>query len=433
MSFVDYMVSRIAVAVIMTATAINAFAQVSSSDVVLESMSGSDATFKTSIVAEKANEEAEGKAVVATISTLINQGVEGVKNGQPMLFEPQNSYEYRLLTTKRYGIMLSGDPIKEKELKFNGAKKITYIITLNLRALKADVEKQDLALNPVWMDKTQVSAKSSLNPVIVVVPETDSEANSFEDMRNLIHEHPVVKTAVNKVTELFSDRGYKTRDFITTLENSKTTDFMTSEAQTDRKAMVVQQLPGDIVVTVDVDIKTSGATNGANLNIKAVEKQTETTLSSESFTSKMYHISDQSIIIDKAVELIGPDFFAKLDKAFDDMVKKGRSVNLEFKIHETVSDWDFDTECPADGSDFKEELDEWLSSKCFQGIYDMSLSTDKLIIATINIPLWDYEKNRSYKILNFTSALKRFLKSKLGEDYKGSVTSLGQKLSIMIE
>ncbi len=67
------------------------------------------------------------------------------------------------------------------------------------------------------------------------------------------------------------------------------------------------------------------------------------------------------------------------------------------------------------------------------GIYDLPQSNDKFIAASINIPLWDTEKNRSYSINNFNSALRRFMKRHLGDAYKAKITGMGQKLIITIE
>ena len=49
------------------------------------------------------------------------------------------------------------------------------------------------------------------------------------------------------------------------------------------------------------------------------------------------------------------------------------------------------------------------------------------------MPLWDMERNRSYKLSNFNSDLKKFLRSQLGEDYGVSVTAMGQRLEVRIE
>lgn len=426
---------RGAMAVMMTVMALDAYAQGLSNEVELIDQSGSDVILKAVIAAPKANKEAEDIAIRSAITTLLNNGVEGINNGNPMLTSPDNSYEGRLATSKRYLMMLSGKPVKKGEFKYNGMSKITYEIPLNIKALKNDLEKQELALHPAWADskKEMPVVKSAIRPVIVVIPETNSAANSFEDMRDLLDENPAYKGGVNKLTKLFGDNGFTTRDFRTALENSKTDDLLREGAQTDARTMVVQNMPGDIVVKMDIDIKKRDNSNGANVAIRAVERQTEAVLASESFMSGFYHVSDPVVIVDKALDKVAPEFFTKLGEAFDRMAAEGRSMQLDFNLSESVSDWDFDLESPADGSDFKDELYEWLRDNSFKGICDMSLSTSKYIKGTLNIPLWDNEKNRSYRVENFTSALKRFLNKKLGGEYKVNVTALGQKLSIMIE
>ena len=426
--------SRMAAAALMAVAAICASAQEFSSEVSLERQSGSDAVFRTTVACNKGGKEAEELAIKSTFNALLHDGVEGLQNGQPMLSEARKDYDYRLYSTKRYTMMLAGKPGKTDEFKYNGMRKITFEVPVNIKSLKNDLEKNDLALNHAWADKKkETTVKAAINPVIVVVPEMNGSDGGFEAMRDLVDANPAYKTGVNKLSELFSTNGYTTRDFRTALENSKTDDVLRDGAQTDLRTMVVQQMPGDIVVKIDIDMKQKGATYGANVGVRAVERQTEAVLAAETFTSGFYHVSDPVVIVDKAIETIGPDFFTKLGDAFAQMAKKGRAMNLDFNISATVADWDFDTESPADGSEFKDELEEWLRANSFQGVYDMSLSTDKYIKATINIPLWDNEKNRSYRITNFTAALKRFLKSKLGDEYKVSVTALGQKLSIMIE
>ena len=103
-------------------------------------------------------------------------------------------------------------------------------------------------------------------------------------------------------------------------------------------------------------------------------------------------------------------------------------------LAQTVTDWDFDQEAPyGDGNYFKDALDEWLNEHAQQSVYDMGNSTDKYIHIRLNVPLWDMERNRSYKLSNFNSDLKKFLRSQLGEDYGVSVTAMGQRLEVRIE
>lgn len=413
----------------------SAAAQGLSSDVDLESQAGSDAVFRVSVVSPNVGTSAEDLAIRSVISALLNNGVEGLNNGQPMLSRPNPEYEGRLASSRGYLMMMSGTPSKVGEMKFNGMYKLTYQVPLNINSLRKDLEKNKFPLNHAWIDsKKELSpAEVAVRPVIVVIPEISNGEQGFEELRELMTKSPAYKAGINKLLKLFGDNGFVTRDFRTTLENSKTSDLLREGAQTDVKTMVVQELPGDIVVKMDIALKNRGNANGANVTVRAVERQTEAVLSSETFTSGFYHISDPAMIVDRALDRVAPDFFTKLGDAFNRMVSEGRSMTLDINLGEAVTDWDFDLESPADGSEFKEELYEWLRENSYKGILDMSVSTNKYIRANLNIPLWDTAKNRSYRIENFTSDLKKFLNNKLGGEYNVNVTAMGQKLSIMIE
>ena len=79
-----------------------------------------------------------------------------------------------------------------------------------------------------------------------------SENADFNAMRNELNARPSLKNVIDKLSSMFVKHGYKTRDFITQLQNSKTSQIMSLGTQSDEKTKVVQMIPGDIVVTVDV-------------------------------------------------------------------------------------------------------------------------------------------------------------------------------------
>lgn len=403
-----------------------------SSDVKMISNSGNEAVFVCSAADEK-GKDAEEMAVRSVFNALFHEGVDELNGGNPMVGVERKDYDYRFHTTKRYLNYLVGKPVKLDKVKYGGQQRLTFEVRVNLAALKKDLVKNDMTLHPSWADKKKEDVSVAINPTIVVVPYVKDSPNGFEDAVRLMDTDPAVKTAVNELSSKFSDRGYKIRDFMTALQNSKTDDLLREGSQTDLKTMVVQQLPGDIVVSVDLSINDEGNTCQCNVGVKAVERQTEGILAAENFTSGKYYAKDGSVLARNAIDQIDDSFFTKLGEAFSGMVKVGRQMNLEFTLSEGVTDWDFDSESPATGDDFKEALEEWIRSQSFGGRYDMSLSTDKFIKASINIPLWDQEKGRTYRITNFTSALKRFMKQQLGDDYKASATALGQRVLINVE
>lgn len=412
---------------------IPADAQNFSDNVSLESQEGDVVAIKASATHEK-KKEAEILAMKSAFNALLHSGVEGLHNGQPMIVGDCKQYDYRFFHENRYIQYMSQEPRKLNNDKIKGNNLTTVVVYINTKDLKAELLRNKLPLSPAWADAKAVNATASLNPTIVVVPNTTAETGySFEAMRTIIENDPVQRYAIDRVAEEFQKNGFKTRDFVTQLQNAKTSNFLREGTQTDDASMLVSQLPGDIVVTVDCVVETlNSGISAAMLNISAVEKQTAGRLATKTFESGQYHTTEHNRLADYAVKKISKDFFSQLQDSFDAMVKKGREVSMELALAENV-DWDFDSDAPASGEFFKDALEEWLRENSFQSNYSMNSSTDKYIALSVNVPLWDQEKNRSFTLSNFGSNFRKFLKSHLGEDYKPKIASMGQKMLITIE
>jgi len=412
---------------------IPADAQNFSDNVSLESQEGDVVAIKASATHEK-KKEAEILAMKSAFNALLHSGVEGLHNGQPMIVGDCKQYDYSFFHENRYIQYMSQEPRKLNNDKIKGNNLTTVVVYINTKGLKAELLRNKLPLSPAWADAKAVNATASLNPTIVVVPNTTAETGySFEAMRTIIENDPVQRYAIDRVAEEFQKNGFKTRDFVTQLQNAKTSNFLREGTQTDDASMLVSQLPGDIVVTVDCVVETlNSGTSAAMLNISAVEKQTAGRLATKTFESGQYHTTEHNRLADYAVNKISKDFFSQLQDSFDAMVKKGREVSMELALAENV-DWDFDSDAPASGEFFKDALEEWLRENSFQSNYSMNSSTDKYIALSVNVPLWDQEKNRSFTLSNFGSNFRKFLKSHLGEDYKPKIASMGQKMLITIE
>lgn len=390
-------------------------------------------TVIASAVAPK-KKDAETLAAQSAFNCLMHTGVSGLKDGNPILAETKRDYDYRLFSEGKYITYIIGEPKTLATKKVAGNQHATVRLTINLKGLRADLSRNRQVFSPVWSDAKKEEPTSALNPTIVVVPYTDStDGYSYEDMRRRIEENPVERFAVERVAEAFQNHGFKTRDFITQLQNSKNRDLLREGSQNDDATMMVRELPGDIIVTVGVRTQTQGNTTRVGLDTRAVEKQTAGRLATKTFESGYYHTTDTAFLVREAIKTIENGFFSQLSASFEQIISKGREVQLDINISEAVADWDFEQDAPASGEYFKDALDEWLREYAFHGIYDMSRSTDKYISVSINVPLWNAEKNRTYTLSNFGSDLRKFFKKHLGEDYRANVTAMGQSMTVIIE
>lgn len=228
----------------------------------MQLVGGDDNTVTVTVkaVAPK-KKDAERLAVQSAFNCLMHSGVNGIKGGMPILSEAKKDYDYRLFNENRYIVYIIGKPETVSTKKIANNQQATVRLTINLAAFKADLKRNKQIFSPAWADAKAREATSALNPTIVVVPYTDSsDGYSFEAMRTRIENNPIERYAVERVAEAFQNNGFKTRDFIAQLQNSKNRSMLREGAQSDVGTMMVQELPGDIVVTVGISAQSQGST-----------------------------------------------------------------------------------------------------------------------------------------------------------------------------
>lgn len=409
-----------------------AMAQYADGAVTLDGKTGAQYKF-TVITAEKKGSVAADEAVEALANVLFNQGVEGVHDGQPMLHGDNNAFLQRFMQGKVYNRYVVGRPNSSKQ-KINKVQQVSTDITFQVEGLYKWAAANGAKINPVWSSNNNtVKATASLNPTVVVVPVVRGERADFAAMKELMDNDPAVAYAVSEISNSFARQGYKTRDVRTALANAKTSEVMNEGVQDDIHSSVLRSLPGDIVVYADLVLTTTNRATNCMLSIEAVEKQTESKLAGRSFNSGEYMTSNKNELINYSMKKVRTDFFTDVRTAFDRMVADGRQMVLEFNLSQDVADWDFDSPTPAGDNEFIETLEEWLATNSCGGVYEIAQSSDKYVHASVNIPIWDAQKGRGYTTSNFSSALKKFLRSELGDAYKPVVTAMGQKLVVTVK
>lgn len=411
-------------------------AQVYSSDAELVSQDGHSLTLRASGTAEK-KKEATQLAAKSAFNTLFHSGIEGVKDGTPLIAVERKDYDYRFFSESRYINYITSELKVIDDTKINKKVRVVVQLTINTKSLIADLQHNNISVSPNWVDPKAKKATAAINPTIVIVPDIDSKyGTDFSAMRTQVDRNEALKYALTRLTGEFTKHGYKTRNFITQLQNSKTNEILRQGSQSDARTKIVQQLPGDIVVKVGTRVSTDANNHiECMLTINAVENQTNGNLAASSFPSGKYYKGNvaQSELVEYSISKIKQDFFSQIQSSFEKMVSEGREVYVDLTLSQSVSDWDFDQDSPATGNNFKDSLDDWLRDHAQQSVYDMSNSTDKFIHVTLNIPIWNAERGRSYTLSNFNSDLRKFFNSQFADNYKASFTAQGQKINIVIE
>ena len=182
-------------------------AQNFSTNVTLVEESGNTATFEAIAIGVKKKDAAE-LAAKSAFNTLFHTGVEGLKNGVPMIMQERKDYDYRFFNESRYLNFLSGEILTVDDSKIGGRYQVKVRVTIQLKSLLADLERNHLAINPGWSDAKAVNATAALNPTIVVVPYVRSESADFNAMRNELNARPSLKNVIDKLSSMFVKHGY---------------------------------------------------------------------------------------------------------------------------------------------------------------------------------------------------------------------------------
>lgn len=265
-------------------------------------------------------------------------------------------------------------------------------------------------------------------PEIVVVPFT----LEGQDVRQVIEQNPMMALAISKVKEQFNDRGFVTKDFITLLKASKNTSLMMDEAAIDYKARIVRESKADIQVLVKIvgNQQDNGAIEVA-LMLEAVEVQTGNSLANKSYMSGKFITNDFIKLANRALNMIGDDFFANLQSAFNQIVEDGRELAIQIGFSSDC-EMDATSEVGNSGNDLQMEMEDWLANNAFKGVYSIN-GTEKLMDISMQVPLFDQTTGNPFSLSRMRSVLKRFLDPLLKPNgCIAKVTVTGQRLSVII-
>ncbi|MDE6157361.1 MAG: hypothetical protein K2F78_04360 [Muribaculaceae bacterium] len=142
-------------------------AQNFSDNVSLEGSEGDIVAIKASASHEK-KKEAEILAMKSAFNAILHSGVEGLKNGQPMIVGDSKAYDYRFFHENRYIQYMSQEPKKLNNDKIKGNNLTTVVVYINLKGLKAELLRNKLPLSPAWADAKAANATAALNPTCLL-------------------------------------------------------------------------------------------------------------------------------------------------------------------------------------------------------------------------------------------------------------------------
>ncbi|MDE7456657.1 MAG: hypothetical protein K2M96_08120 [Prevotella sp.] len=389
-------------------------------DASLVSQDKKTVTLRCSGMAEK-KKDAVIMAQKSALYNLLHLGVDGVNGGKPLCAMVDQAYDRRMFSENRYTSFMANSVDLDNYTKVGNKYRAEVEVTFYLQSLQRDLGRGQGG--SVGMDKNL--------PSITIVPFIAQNENQME----VLEGNNVRRSASASVTSMFSKRGYLTKDYLAMIRNVQNNDFLLSGTQSDAVTKILQNAGTDVKVEVRCQC-TQGSMNLVNaiVEIKAVEAFTSTTLASVKLSGQSR--GDTTMVVEQILESSSNAqkrnlFFQELNKAFHAIASQGIEISMSMTIDQNVDDFSFEDEL-ANGSTFKETIEEWLQQVATDENAHIDMANDKYLGITIRVPFYN-DNGKTYKVSGFRSALRKKLKELLGDEHVARIDAMGQKLNVIIK
>ncbi len=284
-----------------------------------------------------------------------------------------------------------------------------------MKHIKTIVVAIMFAMQPI----TSILAQNTVQPKIMVVP----YVKQGEDLRTVLEDDVNKRIAITKIKEAFDNRGFTTVDFAAKLKATSTDAAMTSDNQTDLKALIVQQSGADIYVEAEVNVLQSSSGNSVKIIVTGYECSTGNSLSNKIGESGKFYTDDIGKLASKAIESIAEDFLNTMQMKFTDIVENGKSIKINFGFAEG-SQLLMSSEVGTQGLQLSDEIEIWMEEHAYKNNYHIQGTTERqMIFDDVRIPLKDPNTGNNYNPNKFGLEIFKFMRSlgiQIQRDIKGS-------------
>ena len=347
------------------------FAQVNAEDflqiVSLESEQGTQAVF-TSAGMGASKEEAEVNAVKSLFYTLMFQGVDGVNGDKPLVVADNKVYTNSFFNRQaRYNVYVVGSERVGKFEKIGDSFQVTMKVTIRLRQLVGDVQKNTKPETKVTTvtppEGPGGTANIAAKPTIIVVP----YKKDGESYKAILENDFDKRIAVSEVKKEFENLGIKTIDLQGRLDATNRGmqyDDNIGTAESNDKQMLLSS-GADVYVIVDLKKDVTAEGSRVALIMEARETASGTMWASENGWTKRYPTNATDQLCAFAVKDNLPPFLAQIEKNYANPINAVLRVAVDGTSAVTLFD-----ECD-NGERIIDAIQDWLDRNAHQGDYHL--------------------------------------------------------------
>jgi hypothetical protein len=281
-----------------------------------------------------------------------------------------------------------------------------------------------LILSLITLKSTLLIAQGTVNnlhiqPKIIVIPRTP-EGVSIKDYYD---NNNSIQIATTKINDALLSKGANLISFNQALKEFKQNmninlESENSKSATDFKSKILQQSSADIYIEFKTDVINHQQRNSKSVNIilDAYQVGTANILSTKTVFGPMFQTEDIGQLTALAIEKVSEEFLQQLQLKFEDILKNGQSVFVEFTCN---NDSKFNLDSEIDGKMLSELLNEWFEKNAYNGVFNnQGATTLQNIFSDVRIPIKNPKNwNANYSGQNLSSDIAKYLKS-IGVTFK---------------
>lgn len=355
-----------------------------SSDVVFQGGDENMITVQSTGLHEKKKQAAE-MAVKSAFHTLFHTGVEGVRDGKPLVSGNNKYYFDRFFGEGRYMVFVkrqveSGEPEKLPTKQYRS----TVTVTIMLNSLVVDLVRNKLMNKPLDKISMEETQEEIALPTIMVVP----YKKDLETYKQILANDFDRRAAVGKVQSGFKEKGVTTVDIVGKLDaTSRSMEFENSSADSNDKQLLVNS-GADVYVVVDLKKDFAAEGNRVSLSMKAYETASGNVLASSVGWTNRFRINSLDQLCVYAVKDQLPSFLKEISKSFASKITTGNSVVLKLSVGDQSS-MTMNTAISGKGT-LANAVRQWVRKNAQNGRYHIQGIVDEsMIFDNIQIPAKD--------------------------------------------
>ncbi|MBQ7878449.1 MAG: hypothetical protein IJ319_03175 [Bacteroidaceae bacterium] len=336
--------------------------------VTFESESGVNGTFTTAGAADN-KKGVENDAIKSLFYTLMFSGVDGVNDGNPLVYNNKPVYTNSFFNSAaRYvGYVIETEEIA-KPKKVGGRYQATYRVTIRLKQLVNDVKN-----NTGGKDAEQKAAKEAKRltpkPKIMVVP----FKKDGESYKAILENDRDLRAAVSEVQKGFEALDIETESLLSSFNSSnrRAQYEEAADAATSNYKQLLMSSDADVYVVVDLEKNISASGSSVSVILTAYETATDNIWATENSWTNKFNTTNITALCSYAVRDYLPSFLEQIVKNFNEptsaviqfSVKNGSMVSMRDRC--------------SNGRRLSDLIQEWLDDNAHEGEYHVQGIVDE--------------------------------------------------------